>query len=105
MKFESKFDIDDVVYVKTSKGVYMAKVCCIQLDTSQGKQKNNDFRFIYTLWASDRRDWAGHTETAYECNMARTFEEAYYDADTVFPWNILEDIPKGKLKEYAKNNG
>lgn len=102
MKFESKFDINDVVYVKTDRGVYMAKVIGIQLDMSKGSQKNNDFRFIYSLWASDRRDWGGHTETAYECNMARTFEEAYYDASTVFPWDILESIPRGKLKEYTK---
>lgn len=103
MKFESKFDIDEVVYVKTHLGVYKAKVCSIQLDTSKGSQKNNDFRFIYSLWASDRRDWGGHSEIAYECNMGRSFDEAYYDASTVFPWNILEDIPKGKLKDYKKD--
>lgn len=97
---DSKFDLDQIVYVKKAEGVSMAKVCSIGIDMS-GNQRDG-FTFVYLLWESDRRDWAGHHIKAYECNIGATFEEAYYDADEKFPWDIAEDLKKRGLKEFFK---
>lgn len=97
---DSKFDINQVVYVKKAQGVSMAKVCSIGIDMSRNQR--DGFTFVYLLWESDRRDWAGHHIKAYECNIGATFEEAYYDADAKFPWDIAEDLKKKDLKEFFK---
>jgi len=97
---DSKFDIDQVVYVKKAQGVSMAKVCSIGIDMSRNQR--DGFTFVYLLWESDRRDWAGHHIKVYECNIGATFEEAYYDADAKFPWDIAEDLKKKDLKEFFK---
>ena len=97
----SKFDLDQVVYVKRADGgVSLAKVCAIGIDMS--KNQRNGFTFVYLLWESDRRDWAGHHIKAYECNLGATFEEAYYEADTRFPWDIAEDLREKDFKAFFK---
>lgn len=98
---DSKFDLDQVVFVKTSHGgVSMAKVCAIGIDMS--KDQRDGFTFAYLLWESDRRDWAGHHIKAYECNIGATFEEAYFDASAKFPWDIAENLRKKDFKEFFK---
>ena len=57
----SKFDIDDVVFVKNSNGVAKGTVCAIGVDMSKAQKKSSsDFALIYLVWISDRRDNAGH---------------------------------------------
>ena len=102
MKFESKFDIDDIVYIKSGTGVSLGKVCAIGIDMS--RDQNDGFAFIYLVWESDRRDNAGHHVKVYECNLGRTFEAAYYDASKKFPWDISEDIMKKDIQDYFKRN-
>lgn len=102
MKFESKFDIDDIVYIKSGTGVSLGKVCAIGIDMS--KDQRDDFTFIYLVWESDRRDNAGHHVKVYEGNLGRTFEEAYYDASKKFPWDISEDLMKKDIQDYFKRN-
>lgn len=56
------------------------------------KEQRDGFTFVYLLWESDRKDWAGHYVKAYESNIGATFEEAYYNANPKFPWDISEDL-------------
>jgi len=102
MKFDSKYDIDDVVYIKSSTGVSKGSVCSIGLDMS--KSQKDGFTFIYLVWESDREDNAGHHVKAYECNLGRTFEEAYYKADKRFPWDISADLKKKDIKNFFKKH-
>ena len=97
-KFESKFDIDEVVYIKDSRGgVKLGKISAIGLDM---REKQPAFKFIYLIWVSDRRDWAGHHERVYEHNMGRSFEEAYYDAECMMPWNIMDDVKRKDFEQF-----
>ena len=102
MKFESKFDIDDVVYIKNSSGVSLGKVCAIGIDMS--KDQRDDFTFIYLVWESDRKDNAGHHVKVYEGNLGLTFEDAYYNANKRFSWDISEDLMKKDIQDYFKRN-
>ena len=97
----SKFDIDDVVFVKNSNGVAKGTVCAIGVDMSKAQKKSSsDFALIYLVWISDRRDNAGHHVRCHEGNLGATFDEAYYDADTTFPWDVMEDVDKKNFKQF-----
>ena len=96
----SKYDLDQIVFIKNANGVSMAKVCAIGIDMS--KEQRDGFTFVYLLWESDRKDWAGHHVKAYESNIGATFEEAYYNANPKFPWDITEDLRKKDIKEFFK---
>lgn len=99
MKFESKFEIGDIVYVKSEKqGVFKAKIVGINLVTKYENSKDASYKFIYDLWVSDRLDWAGHSDKAFECNIAYTFDDAYYNSSSKFPWDIKADHKIKKLK-------
>lgn len=100
MKFESKFDIDDVVYIKTSTGVSKGQIKAIALDCT--KQTRDSFCFAYLIWESDRENNAGHHTWAYESNLGLTFEEAYYKANKKFPWDILPDMQKKDMEVYIE---
>lgn len=96
----SKYDLDQIVFIKGASGVSMAKVCAIGIDMS--KNQRDGFTFVYLLWESDRRDWAGHHVKVYECNIGATFEEAYYESNARFPWDISEDLRKKNIREFFK---
>lgn len=82
MKLETKHDIDDVVFIKDSRGgVKKGTVSAIGIDMSH---QPKEFKFIYLIWVSDREDNAGHYERCYEYNMGKTFEQAYYHANCMF---------------------
>ncbi len=100
--FESKYDIDDIVYIKDSRGgVKLGKVSCIGIDM---REKHKRYKMIYLVWVSDRRDWGGHHERVYEHNMGSTFEEAYYDAEAMMPWNIMDDVKRKDFEQFFKDN-
>ena len=97
MKFESKFDIDEVVFVKDSRGgVKQGKISSIGLNNTEHKR----FRFVYLIWISDRRDGAGHHERAYEQNIGKSFEEAYFESDCMMPWNIMDDVKRKDFEQF-----
>ena len=99
----SKFDIDDVVFMKSHHGVVKGTVCAIGIDMSKVQSKGGrDFALIYLIWVSDRRDNAGHHERCHEGNLGRTFDEAYYDADEKFPWDVMEDVSMKDFKQFFK---
>lgn len=102
MKLESKYDIGDVVYIKSSTGVSKGTVCSIGLDMS--KDQCDSFTFIYLVWESDRMDNAGHHVKVYEGNLGRSFEEAYYEANKKFPWDISEDLMKKDIEHFFKRH-
>lgn len=98
-----KFDIDQVVYVKTERGgVTMARVCAVGIDTT--KNQRNGFTFVYLLWESDRRNWAGHHIKAFEHNIGATFEEAYFDSSAMLPWDISENLKSKDFKDFFKTH-
>jgi hypothetical protein len=98
MNFQSKFDIGEVVFLKSSTGVSKGTIVGITLDVS--KQTHDSFTFAYLIWESDREDNAGHHIWVYECNIGRTFDEAYYKASKRFPWDISEDFQKKDMELY-----
>lgn len=103
MKFESKFDIDDIVFVKDSRGgVKKGKVCAIGINTA--KHVGKDFAVIYLIWISDRLDGAGHHERAYEQNIGDSFDAAYYHSDCMMPWNIMDDVKQKDFKNFFDDN-
>jgi len=102
MKFNSKYDIGDTVYIKSGTGVSKGKVCAIGLDMS--KDQLDGFTFIYLVWESDRKDNAGHHVKVYEGNLGRTFDEAYYDAFKKFPWDISEDLMQKDVENFFKRH-
>jgi hypothetical protein len=96
MNVTSKFNVGDIVYVKDeNRAVFVAKIVGIKFSSTESER----FRFMYDLWRSDRRDWAGHSDSAYEGNMALTFDEAYYDRNPQFPWSIKDK----KYKKFPEN--
>lgn len=98
----SKYDVNDVVFMNTGKGVVRGTICSIGIDMSKC-QKSNKFALVYLIWVSDRKDNAGFHERCYEHNLGSSFEEAYYDADAKLPWNIMDDIDKKDFKQFFKN--
>lgn len=97
MKLKTRFNVDDIVYVKDSRGgVKRGKVCSIGLDNS----RKDIFAFIYLIWISDRKDWGGHHERAYEHNMAKTFNKAYFESQCMMPWNIMDDVKCKDFKQF-----
>lgn len=99
MKVETKFDIDEIIYVKNERdGVSKGKICAVGIDMS--KPQHDKFSFIYLVWVSDRRDWGGHYIRVYEGNIGRTFDEAYYDADCRFPWEILDAKKQKDFRQF-----
>lgn len=100
----SRFDVDDVVFVKNSDGVAKGTVCAIGIDMSEAQKKSSsDFALIYLVWISDRRDNAGHHVRCHECNLGATFDEAYYDADITFPWDVMEYVARKNFKQFFKH--
>ena len=100
---DCKFNIDQVVYVKTSHGgVTKAKVCAIGIDTTEDQR--NGFTFVYLLWESDRHNWAGHHIKAYEHNIGATFDEAYYGSNAMLPWDISEDLKSRDFADFFKKH-
>lgn len=92
MLLNSKFNIGETVYIKTRNGVSKGQIQALALDCA--KQTQDSFCFAYLIWESDRLDNAGHHVWAYEGNLALTFDEAYYNADKRFPWDILPDLQR-----------
>ena len=90
MRFESKYDIGDVVYLKSSAGVSKGTILAIAIDPTD--QTKTNFTFVYLIWESDRHHNAGHCVWAYENNLGRTFEEAYYESSKRFPWEIDQRV-------------
>lgn len=98
MKLETKFDIDDIAFIKDSRGgVKKGTVSAIGIDMSN---QPKEFKFIYLMWISDRRDNGGHHERVYEHNMGRTFEQAYYEAQCMMPWNIMDDVKRKDFQQF-----
>jgi len=98
MKLETKHDIDDVVFIKDSRGgVKKGTVSAIGIDMSH---QPKEFKFIYLIWVSDREDNAGHHERCYEYNMGKTFEQAYYHANCMMPWNIMDDVKRKDFEQF-----
>lgn len=90
MNLNTKFNPDETVYVKTERnGVVKGRISAIAIDSTKQPQR---FAFVYLVWVSDRKDNAGHHLWAYEQNIGRSFDEAYYDADSKLPWDIAEDM-------------
>ena len=98
----SKFDLDQIVYVKNSRGVTLAKVCAIGIDIT--KNQRDGFTFVYLLWESDRRDWAGHHIKAYEHNIGVSFEDAYYNSSAMLPWDISQNLKSKNFLDFFKYN-
>ena len=98
MKLETKHDIDDIVFLKDSRGgVKKGTVSAIGIDMSN---QPKEFKFIYLIWVSDREDNAGHHERCYESNIGKTFEQAYYKADCMMPWNIMDDVKRKDFEQF-----
>lgn len=101
-KFVSKFDVDDIVFIKDSRGgVKRGKISNIGIDM---REKAPAYKVIYLVWISDREDWGGHHERVYERNMGRSFEEAYFKADCMMPWNIMDDVKRKDFEQFFKDN-
>lgn len=97
MIFESKYDIDEIVFIKDSRGgVKRGKISSIGIDNA----KKNEFKFVYLIWVSDRKDWGGHHERAYEHNIGKTFDEAYFEAQSMMPWNIMDDVKRKDFQQF-----
>lgn len=100
--FKSKFDVDDIVFIKNSHGgVMRGKVSNIGIDM---REKSKAYKIIYLVWVSDRRDWAGHHVRVYENNIGSTFEEAYFDSDCMMPWNIMDDVKRKDFEQFFESN-
>jgi len=100
----AKYDIDDTVYIKTSYGVKKGQICAIGIDMSKiQKRSDSAFAVVYLIWVSDRKDNAGHHERHHEHNLGRTFEEAYYEANNAFSWNIMDDVSRKDFKNFFKD--
>ena len=100
---DCKFDLHQIVFVKTAHGgVTKAKVCAVGIDVT--KDQRDGFTFVYLLWESDRRNWAGHHSKAYEANIGATFDEAYYDSQAMLPWDISEDKKRTDFADFFKKH-
>lgn len=83
MKFETKYDVGDIVYVKSVPGMYVRRghVRGVSIEPWSRDHKGvvTEHRPKYDIWFSDREDNGGYNEHVSETYCFDSWEDAWWE--------------------------